>query len=377
MILRERQRAAFTSCTFIINPTRFPEYAKMLKRLLKRTDVPEVIESESKQHFIDSVRRFCRNDHRYLLVWGGDGTAHDAINTLTEEFQKQPELRSRKSVGFLRGGSGNGIQDSYEVPFGIRRQVAAYADAMQNHYTIDVDLLETTCGTTKSYCQLVGFGFDAEALKKRASRVYRRGANRGQVRRGMGNYFFAVLSTFLFEFKRLEAETRILDLYEGKYSFKGTRVNAEFPFDFLQRHTNSVAIEVGSRPYYGRLFKICPDVVCNDGYLDVYLYNFQSRISILFNAVWLWMGKHDRINKKLARGRKPIIERYEVDRVAVSSDTRFDYHIDGEIRSTDEAGADEQDGVAVHEVTIRVLPRQINFIVPGAFYRKFHPIEHM
>ena len=367
MRFRDQTKAAFFSCVFIINPTRFPEYAKILKGILKRIDVPRVIESRSKEHFIDSVREFCHGEYRHLLVWGGDGTAHDAINALTEEFQKRPELRSMKSVGFLRGGSGNGIQDSYEVPFGIRKQVAVYADAMRNNYTIDVDLLETECDGETSYCQLVGLGFDAETLKNRSRRLYRYGKNRGIIRRGMFTYLAAALSILLSLYKSLQKTTKTLNLYSGKYSYKGTRVNAEFPFDHFRRVSDAVEIEIGSRPYYGRLFKICPDVVCNDGYLDVYLYNFERLSTIILNAGWLWMGRHDRINKKLAKGGKALIERYEVKRVEISSSNAFDYHVDGEVRTT--ASLDGQ-----HCVSIRVLPQQITFIVPGNFYYKFHPV---
>ena len=370
MFLRDKEKSAFYSCTFVINPTRFPEYAKILKKILKRIEVPLVIESESKDHFIDSVRAFCRSEYEHLLVWGGDGTAHDAVNTLTEEMSVEPDLSRRKSIGFLRGGSGNGIQDSYEVPFGTRRQIKTYAESMQNNYVVDVDLLRTEHAGSAAYCQLVGFGFDAKTLQNRAVRIRRFGKSKGLVRRGMSTYLLSVLKTYFGDYKVLQAQSKHLELYNGKYAFRGTRVNAEMPFEFLSRDTGAIEIEVGSRPYYGRLFKICPDVVCNDGYLDVYLYNFEDRFEIIQNAVWLWSGRHDRINKKFARNSKALIERYEVTRVDVSAAEPFDYHIDGEVERTTEA-IDGQ-----YTVKISVLPRHIRFLVPGTFYRKFHPAEH-
>lgn len=360
----------FASCTFIINPSRFPEYAKILKRILKRTDVPSVIESTSKEHFVESVRDFCRGDHRHLLVWGGDGTAHDAINTITNETLKDSSLRRRKTVGFLRGGSGNGIQDSYEVPLRIRSQLKAYFESVENEYTIDVDLLETECNGDSSYCQLVGFGFDADLLRDRSGRVHRMGKRKGEIKRGVATYLKSALKTFIRSYAAIQENERSLDLYDGKYAFRGTRVNAEIPFDFFNKRSTAVEIEVGSRPYYGRLFKICPDVVCNDGCLDVYVFNFTSRFLILANALWLWLGRHDRINKKLARGNKAIIERFEVKRVVISSAKPFDYHVDGEVRRTAARRDDSP-----HQVSIRVLPRQISFLVPPAFYRKFHPFD--
>lgn len=366
--MKERIKRAFHSCSFVINPTRYPEYAKILKKILKRTEVPLVQESTSKEHFIDLVKEYCKSDYKYLLVWGGDGTAHDAINTFTQALAADPSIRQKKAIGFLRGGSGNGIQDSYEVPFGIRKQIETYADSMNNGYVVDVDLLETSDGERNSSCQLVGVGFDATVLRKRTNRRYRLGKRRGLVRTGMINYITAGLSIFGRDFSSLRREMT-LKLYDGKFALRGIRVNAELPFEYLEREINPIELEVGSRPYYGMLFKICPDVVCNDGYLDLYNYNFENKISILQNLPWLWNGRHDRINRKFAKGEKALIERYEVKRVEICSKEPFDYHIDGELFRT----TDAVDGA--YAVDIKVIPRQISFLVPGAFYRKFHPFE--
>jgi len=366
--MKEKVKQAFHSCTFIINPSRYPEYAKILEKILKRTEVPLVQESTSKEHFIELVHQYCESKYKYLLVWGGDGTAHDAINTFTKAQTANPSIGKDKAIGFLRGGSGNGIQDSYEVPLGIRRQIETYADSMNNGYVIDVDLLETSHGQQRSSCQLVGIGFDATVLRKRSDKRYRLGKRRGLVRTGMVNYIAAGLSTFNRDFHALRKDM-VLKLYNGKFALHGVRVNAEFPFDYLERKVNPIELEAGSRPYYGMLFKICPDVVCNDGYLDLYNYNFENKISLLQNLPWLWNGRHDRINRKFAKDAKPLIERYEVKKVEICSEEPFDYHIDGELVRTTEAVN------GLYSVGITVVPGQISFLVPGAFYRKFHPFE--
>ena len=46
---------------------------------------------------------------------GGDGTANEAINLFMRESAANPAILKKKAIGVLRGGSGNGIQDSYEV----------------------------------------------------------------------------------------------------------------------------------------------------------------------------------------------------------------------------------------------------------------------
>lgn len=361
----------FTDCDLLINPSRYPQYARLLGKVLKRSSFARIVESESREHFLECVREFRGSGRRHLLIWGGDGTAHDTINVMQEE-------PSDKAVGFLRGGSGNGIQDSYEVPFGLKGQLAAYAESVRSGYVEAVDLLAVSPlggagavsgagGEEVEYGQLVGMGIDARVLEKRNARVWKRGARAGSPKSGLFNYIQAAVSVFIEGFP---VEPFSIELIDGKYAFRGYRVNAEFPFDSLTRRTSVPMLEIGTRPYYGKLFKVCPDVVCNDGKLDLYLFNFLDRASIGRNVFLLWRGEHGKINKKLIRKGKPVIERYEVSAVVLRSERPFSYHIDGELRS---APPDRSPGGGGYAVRVSVVPESIRFLVPGTFYRKFHP----
>ncbi|MFW6363360.1 MAG: diacylglycerol/lipid kinase family protein, partial [Spirochaeta sp.] len=343
-------------------------------RILKRSGFARVIESRSRTHFLECVQRFYESDLPYLLVWGGDGTAHDAINTLVkaEAAGNGGAVKQKKAVGFLRGGSGNGIQDSYEVPFSLKGQLSAYAESVTRNYVEEVDLFAVTELSSRKngdvkppeYGQLTGLGFDAQVLRRRNSKTCRRGTHAGNPRPGLLNYVRAGLETF---FDDLPEQQFTLELMDGKYAFRGYRVNAEFPFDLLNRTTRVSMLEVGTRPYYGKLFKVCPDVVCNDGYLDLYLYNFRDKASAAKNAILLWQGNHAKINKKLIKKGRPVIERYEIRSVHIRSREAFDYHIDGELKTAAE------DGSGGFGLKIEVCPKAIRFLVPGTFYRKFHP----
>ncbi len=368
MIRFKKEKSEFESCTIIVNPTRYPEYIKMLKKILRKYTVPEIIESGSKEHFKNAVKEFCRGTNRYLLILGGDGTAHDAINAFMEISDLDRRLTKDKSIGFLRGGSGNGIQDSYEVPIRIQKQIKAYAESMRNNCTIDVDLLTVNHGDFSCYCQLTGFGIDAHVIEKRAKKKYRRGKNKGVIRRGIFNYVIASMQTFFFEYRRVMRE-HIIDLYDGKYAFKGTRVNAEFPFEHLRRRENPIGIEVGKRPYYAKFFKVCPDVVCNNGIIDVYLYNLHNKPAVLLNFPSIWNGHHSKMNKRFVKGNKLPIERYEVKKVKVSADSPFKYHVDGELKRTDTKSGD------LYSVEIGIAQQAISFIVPQTFYSKFHMFD--
>jgi diacylglycerol kinase family enzyme len=368
----------FTNCDLLINPSRYPQHAKMLKRILKRSNFSRVVTSESRQHFIDCVKDFRKSDRQYLLVWGGDGTAHDTINTLMDDISGPAcgkAQREGQAIAFLRGGSGNGIQDSYEVPFRLKNQLSAYAESVENNYVERVDLLAVSPVGNEpeneksffEYGQLVGLGFDARVLQKRNSRVWMHGSRAGNPRSGLDNYIQAALAVFKEGFTE---NAFSLELIEGKYAFRGYRVNAEFPFETLERHCHVPMLEIGTRPYYGKLFKVCPDVVCNDGKIDIYLFNFTDRLSIAKNTALLWRGEHGKINKKLIKKGKPVIERYEVSGIVVRSEKPFSYHIDGELRS---AAPDGSRGGKGYALRVDVCPKSMRFLVPGTFYRKFHP----
>lgn len=362
----EIKSADFGECELIINPSRFPQYVKILRKIVKRTNFAGIVESKSREHFLTCVRDFIAGERRYLLVWGGDGTAHDTINTILEPSCRKKVDEAGKAVGFLRGGSGNGIQDSYEVPFSLKKQLRGYAESTQNGWVEPVDLLGIEQENGFEYGQLVGVGFDVDVLQRRNRNAIQHGKRQGHPRPGLLNYAAAAAETFFSG--RFDDEEYRIDLYRGKYSYRGYRVNAEFPFDHLRRETPIPMVEIGTRPYYGRLFKVCPDVVCNDGKLDLYLFNFLDRFSIVKNGYLLWTGDHGKINKKLIKKGKPVIERYEVSECTLSKATPFAFHIDGELRNTPfspERGR--------YELTIKVHPRALNFLVPGSFYRKFHP----
>jgi diacylglycerol kinase family enzyme len=374
----------------LINPTRRFRHVRRLQRILKRYEqFIEIRITESKSDLIRQVAEFTQSDYEHLLVWGGDGTAHDAINalyrgkleTVGEHVGQdvggplgQLELQAagsgeifRKTVGFFRGGTGNGIQDSYDVPVRMSRQVTTYIDAIQHGYTIDVDLIEIEYNNTTRYAQLIGMGYDAETLAKREQHKAKTTKGRRVTRPGMIQYLSSAIGYGLGEGFKKRTEFS-LDLFSGKYAFRGPRVNAEFPFARLSLKRIPVMLEIGTRPYYGKMFKVCPDVVCNDGHLDVYVYDFAGRLDGIRSLADVWFGRHSRINQRYAHAAKPTIERYEVGALQVSSAIPFRFHADGELLSADRPSTDGR-----YRVSIRVLPRALTFLVPASFYRLFHP----
>lgn len=360
---------AFESCTVIINPYRYPKRARVFINALRVIGAPRIIECRDRNHLIDAVGDFQRGSQTHLLLWGGDGTINDAINVLVCDGAHNKEA-APKSIGFFRGGSGNGYHDSYEVPVSLHNQLQCFSQSISSDYKLDVDLLRIEHNSRVFYGQLIGVGFAVEVLKRRNRRI---SSSRSpeKTKPGLLNYVFSTLITFSKLKKNFHRELKpnTLEMNDGKYLIENTRVMAETPFKSLTVHTFSPMIEIGKRPYYGNHFKICPGTVCNNGIMDAFLFNFKNKRSVMMNLWALWNGQHGRINYRSQGDDRPIIEHYRIREMTIISNEPFDYHIDGELTNPEWGESD------IYSLSISILPRAISFIVPGSFYKKFHAFE--
>ncbi len=146
-----------------------------------------------------------------------------------------------KALGFLRGGTGNGIQDSYEIPFILSHQIDSYIESVKNTYLEPVDLLKITVGERIIYGQLVGLGIETQVLKIRKMLYYRDESK--SVKPGVKTYLMAGMKLYKeFDFSKIRETT--LTFKKGKYALKGIKINAEYPFRSLTRSTKSALIEI-------------------------------------------------------------------------------------------------------------------------------------
>ncbi len=342
----------------IINPSRFPLYVKQLKKLLSYVGEGSIYESRSEEHFQELVEDFLQGKESYLLVWGGDGTANLALNTLMHSQQK--ERRSQIAIGFLRGGSGNGTQDSYEVPRGLTAQVKTYLSSMANSYVQPVDMIAVNFDQKKVYGQLFGTGVDSRILQER-NEITRLTGDKSP-RAGFLPYLKPAIKVIIEEMT-LQGPLQEITLQEGRFAFRGLRSNAEFPFEKYKINTRAPLIEAGVRPYYGWGYRICPDVVCNDGYFDAYCFNLPSYWRLLLNLNNFWNGNYHRVNHWSAKRGLPLIEHYKTKRMVLAPLEGRSFHIDGELHQSEGA------------IELEVEPQALRFLVPHSYHHKFHPLH--
>jgi diacylglycerol kinase family enzyme len=358
---------AFARSTVLINPNRYPKKAQYLKKKLKIFGVYKVLTIGSKEGFIQSVKEFQRGNHNYLLIWGGDGTVNQTINALMQNDDNRGNW-GEKSIGFFRGGSGNGYHDSYDVPVSISKQLHNFAESMDHGYTVKVDLLKIQGDYHARYGQLFGIGFAVDVLKKRnvkESNGYR------QVRPGLLNYVLSTIITFSKLKKDFYKEQTPfkMEIFDGKRILENKKGVALSTFQSLGIETRAPMIEIGKRPFYGNRFKVCPGAVCNDGLMDLFLYEFNRKLPVLVNMPLLWRGKYQRINSRLEKKSGFPVVKYKIKKIFIQSESAFDYHIDGELIP----GEWKKNNSSV--LSISVVPKAISFLVPGVFYRKLYPIQ--
>ena len=338
----------FQSCFFLINPQKSPTGAQRLKRCLRKLPAARVVESRSRAHFIESVRIFCSSDREYLLVYGGDGSIHTAIN----EIVRYGQCRRKIAVGFLRGGSGNGYQDSYSIPGPLGAQLSAFSESLRERFVMEVDLLKIASGEKTVYGQLVGIGFDARVLGRRDARQ-----DSEKVQSGLFNYLLPALLQFFRDFHRVHREYNFELLYGGSENVRECSGSRR-----LNRTVRCRMIEIGKRAFYGNRFRICPDALCNSGCMEVYLFNFNRRVQVVRHMGSLWRGRYEKINRK---GRKPFVEHYRGKSIKLTTCSPIEVHVDGELFYPMET----EDGIC--SITVSVVPHAISFVVPGEFYRKY------
>lgn len=231
---------------------------------------------------------------------------------------------------------------------------------MENGYTQRVDLLKVGFNGQTQFGQLFGSGIDSQILSAR-NKLTRAGGDRAP-RPGLFPYLFPIFR-IVRRGIHLLSQPQIISMKNGRFAFRGTGTNAEFPFKEYRLETHAPMIEAGVRPYYGWSYRICPDVVCNDGFFDTYLFNVTSRMSVFANLFYFWNGHYHRINKRWAKKGHPLIEHYKVKEMTLEPKEDRLFHIDGELYHSS------------GEITLGVKHRALKFIVPESFHEKFHPIH--
>lgn len=120
----------------------------------------EVIASDSRGDIEKKVRTLAGNGHRRILLGGGDGSVHEAVNGLMAG-------NAPAALGLIPMGTGNDFAKANRIPLSVADAVAGLAariDSNSPPRTIDVGQL-----SGRFFANGVGIGFDARVSAIAAS----------------------------------------------------------------------------------------------------------------------------------------------------------------------------------------------------------------
>jgi len=216
---------------------------------------------------------------------GGDGTVRDVVSGVLAA--DNPEA----VVGHVPLGTGNDLARGLgRVGHGIERAL----DALRERRYILIDVGQVN---SEYFVNVLGIGFDAEVAVRQSSRKIK-----------IPTYFF--------------------DAVHSMFSYQPQTYRARWPDG--QRTGAAMMITAMNGIFEGGGVRLAPKASLEDGLLDVYWIDPVSRWQF---ARYVWAvrwGTH---------GDLPMVQYIRTDRITVESNSRLQYHLDGEYREMTAGGS--------------------------------------
>ena len=207
------------------------------------------LQGRDAEEALDLARTAVRDGVESLVVVGGDGLVHLAVQVLA---------RANATLGIIPAGTGNDAARYFGVP---RGDAVAAADVVVGGRTRTVDLART--GPTYFLCVLSA-GFDAIVNER---------ANRMRWPRGQMRYNLATL-----------AELRVFEPLPYTIEVDGHRIR-----------TDAMLVAVGNGPSFGGGLRITEGALLDDGMLDVVIIKPLSKAGLVRAYPRLFAGTHTRL----------------------------------------------------------------------------------
>lgn len=284
---------------FIINPQakngQCQKLWKKLEKILSEQNVSyEAFFTAYHGHGKEIVQLISRKEagkEIVIVVVGGDGTMHEAVNGAV--FNKYIQL------AYIPGGSGNDFSRGFGIP---RNPVAALNHLLrqlkEEASLIDLGRIKTEDEEEIFFVNNMGVGLDAYIARKVNLSKIKKLLNR--VSLGKLVYVYFLLKS-VFTYQRSFIEMNI----DGKrYTFDSTWF-----------------VTVSNQPFYGGGMKISPDASPYDGQLNITVVNNLSRVKLLFVFITVFWGGHVAFKE---------VETFTGSEIRISSLGPIQAHADGE-----------------------------------------------
>ena len=207
--------------------------------------------SESKESARTIAAEITSGSGNSVIVMGGDGTLHDVLNGFVN-FENN-------RLGLIPLGTGNDFAKAAGIPVNVKKA----AEIIVADKTRKIDFIELNSGLRS--INAVGAGIDVDVLK----RAYA-GKNTKK-----SKYLFALISSLIH-----------FESYEYTVEYDGVE----------EKHFGLIGA-VGNGKQIGGGIKVFPEAEIDDGYLDLLVVDYISKIKIIGAFIRLMLGKINEIGR--------------------------------------------------------------------------------
>lgn len=263
---------------FIINPfsgaTSKKKFPALIEAHLDKSKFSyEICYTESAGHATDLAEKAVQDKIDVVVACGGDGTVNEVAKSL---------VNTETALGIIPAGSGNG----FAMHIGLGRNVKK---AIQILNTAESKTIDSCRVNDVFFLNLAGVGFDALIAYK---------AHEGE-KRGFKMYFKLVTQEI--------------------FNFRANSFTVKIDENTIQGEYTTVAI--ANAAMYGYNFTVAPLAEMTDGLFDIV---FIKKASIFRTLLSSWRM----LNNTLHKSR--LVEVKKGQKVSVSTNGEYYYHIDGE-----------------------------------------------
>jgi diacylglycerol kinase (ATP) len=225
----------------------------------------------------EGLARKAADEHVDLVIAaGGDGTIHAIASGL---------IWGESILGIIPIGTMNNLAHSLGIPLSVEAACAVLAKGKTR--TIDVGQINE-----QTFLEVAGIGFEASLFPA------------GE------------------EFKKTSLLSTVRGVIMGLvslFTFKPTRLNISLD-EKITRSYDAIQVTICNAPYYGAHFHVAPDILMDDGMLDVFIFRHFSKLEYLRHAISISQGQ---------RIFQPKILRRRVKSLHIVSSGPLDIQADG------------------------------------------------
>jgi len=275
--------------TLFLNPTagrgRAGRRIARIKKLFGERNISiTVVASREMGDLEDQVTSYINDGARRIIVAGGDGSVHEAVNGMLQ-------ADGESSLGVIPTGTGNDFAKACDITLDWEQATRDLADRLlANAATRKIDVGRMN---DRYFANGAGIGFDAKVT--RVARAFR-------WRIGDLVYLFAILRC-LYD----GVATPEISISSGDFSWRGPLTLAN----------------ISNGPWVGGMFHIAPMASNADGDLDLLIVAPVSRARVLALLPNLIRGRHMS---------EAEITHVTAQSISVSSELPLESHLDGEVQ---------------------------------------------